>query len=131
MAISQEQPPVEIDEALREYLIRFRTDVDNELKKAPKFPERKEMPYKAQIGDAHYFGDIADHSYDAAITDEGFWGNTDSGWRRLDNDAGLACPGVLRFFNQDTTQDDISLVGTALPFFNQDTTQDDIEITCA
>ncbi len=85
MAISQEQPPFEIDEELREYLIRFRTDVDNEFRSAPKFPERREMPYKPQVGDVHYFGDLGTHDYDAAITAEGFWGYSDpDGWRQLD-----------------------------------------------
>lgn len=133
-SISQEQPPFEIDEDLREYLIRFRTDVDSALKAASKFPERKEQPYKAQLGDVHYFGDPVTHSYDAAITDEGFWGQTATGWRRLDLDGGGGtggCPGSLKFFDRDTTRDDISLVGQELPFFNRNGTQDNLPSVCA
>lgn len=136
-SISQEQPPFEIDEDLREYLIRFRTDVDSALKAASKFPERKQMPYKPQIGDQHYFGNPATHNYDAVITDEGMWAYTVTGWRRLDlagggGGGGLACPGYLPFFNRNTTQDNIDLVGgTEVPFFNRDTTQDNIDVTCS
>ena len=83
MALSQEQPPEDIDEDLREYLIRLRTDVDNELRKASKFPPRVESPYKPQVGDMHYFNDPANHNYNAAITSEGFWGYTSSGWVKL------------------------------------------------
>lgn len=83
MALSQEQPPITTDEDLRNYLIRLRTDIDSELKKAAKFPERKEAPYKPQVGDVHYFGDPVDHSYDAEITSEGFWGLTSTGWEKL------------------------------------------------
>lgn len=83
-ALSQEQPPFEVDENLRNYLIRAFTDVDNQLKAPSKFPERKEMPYKPQVGDVHYFGNPATHNYDAAITLEGYWGLTSTGWKQLD-----------------------------------------------
>ena len=117
MALSQEQPPPGVDEALREYLIRFRTDIDSELRKASKFPERKEMPYKPQSGDIHYFGDPADHNYDAAITTEGFWGLRNGTWRRLDLDGGGGGGAV----DSVTGGTNINVTGTAVdPIVNLD-----------
>jgi hypothetical protein len=83
MSLSHEQPPLSIDEDLREYLIRRFIDIDNLLDRAGKFPPRKEMPYKPQIGDVHYFGDPSTHNYDAVISMAGFWGLTAFGWRYL------------------------------------------------
>ncbi len=80
MSLSQEQVPLTTKEDLSEFLTRRFIDVANELVKPSKFPERKEMPPKPQVGDMHYFGDPADHSYDAIITVEGFWGFTSAGW---------------------------------------------------
>ncbi len=196
MSLPQEQPPLSVDEELRDFLIRRFIDIDNRFDRAAKFPERKEMPYKPQDGDIHYFGDPLSHNYDAAITAEGFWGLRAGTWRRLDlsgggvagavdsvtggtninttgtavdpivnldasitgvvvngvtltnaglatnfldetgnysvppGGGGLACAGYLPFFNQDTTQDNIDLIGTEIPFFNQDTTQDNISVVC-
>ena len=83
MSISQEQPPEEIDDNLKEYLKRRFVDIGTEFDKPGKFPPRKEMPYKPQIGDVHYFDDPADHNYDAEITSEGFWGLKSTGWAEL------------------------------------------------
>ena len=84
MSLSQEQPPLSVDDELREYLARRFIDIENELGKFNKFTERKQMPYKPQTGDIHYFGDPGTHNYDAAITVEGFWGLSSSGWVQLD-----------------------------------------------
>jgi len=84
MSLTQEVPPKNTDENLREYLVRRFLEIGTALDLPSKFPERREMPYKPRIGDIHYFGDIADHSYDAAITTEGFWGLTNLGWAQLD-----------------------------------------------
>lgn len=83
MSLTQEQPPVSADDDLREFLSRRFIEVENELNKPSKFPERREMPYKPQVGDVHYFGNPADHSYDAIISTEGFWGLTSLGWIKL------------------------------------------------
>ena len=80
MSISNEQPPVETDERLREYLARRFIDIGVALDDDPKFTERKEMPYKPQTGAMHYFGNPATHNYDIAITQEGFWGLRSNGW---------------------------------------------------
>lgn len=80
MSLSQEQPPIKLDDELGDFLSRRFIEVGNELDKPSKFKERKEMPYKPQTGDVHYFGNPASHSYDAAITTEGFWGLTSTGW---------------------------------------------------
>lgn len=78
--LSQEQPPFSVDEDLRDFLIRRFVDIDTAFKQASKFPERKEMPYKPQTGDVHYFGNPANHNYDAAILNEGFWGLVNGTW---------------------------------------------------
>lgn len=83
MSLSQEQPPLSIDDNLREFLVRRFIDIANQLDLPSKFPERKEMPYKAQPGDVHFFGNPATHSYDAAITAEGWWGMKSTGWVQL------------------------------------------------
>ena len=83
MSLSQEQPPISLDPELREYLTRRFIDIENEFRKPSKFPSRKEMPYKPQIGDIHYFGNPAIHNYDAAIASVGFWGLTSIGWIQL------------------------------------------------
>jgi hypothetical protein len=80
MSIGQEQAPFDVDPFLSEYINRKFIEVDMALRSAKKFPERKEMPYKAQTGDIHYFGDPSTHSYDADITAEGFWGKSNLGW---------------------------------------------------
>ena len=76
MSLSQEEPPEGIDPELKEYLSRRFIDIDNLFSRASKFPERKQMPYKPQIGDIHYFGDPADHDYDDIIIQKGWWGFT-------------------------------------------------------
>lgn len=87
MSLSQEQPPSDVDEVLKDFLSRKFISIGNELNQPSKFPIRKEMPYKAQIGDVHYFGNPATHNYDAAITVEGFWGLKSSGWVDLGQSA--------------------------------------------
>ena len=57
--------------------------------------------------------------------------DNDGGNETLTIDAPGVCPGNLPFFNQDTTQDDIALIGSEIPFFNQDTTYDPISVVCA
>ena len=79
-AISQEQPPEDTEEDLREYLARRFIDVGVALTQDARFEPRKEMPYKPQTGAMHYFNDPANHNYDAAITSEGFWGLKSTGW---------------------------------------------------
>lgn len=83
MSLIQEHPPESLDEEVRDYLQRRFNDIAAALSRPSKFPERKEMPYKPQIGDVHYFGDPATHNYDAAITEEGFWGLTATGWELI------------------------------------------------
>jgi len=83
MSLSQEQVPLTVEDELREFLARRFVEVANEIDRPGKFPERKEMPYKPQTGDVHYFGNPATHSYAAAITTEGFWGLTNTGWVKL------------------------------------------------
>lgn len=80
MSIGQEQPPLSTDEELSEYLNRRFIDIGSQFADSPKFPERKEMPYKPQIGDVHYFGNPSTHNYSVQITAEGFWGYTRLGW---------------------------------------------------
>ena len=114
MALSQEQPPFDVDEGLREYLIRFRTDIDNELRKASKFPERVEQPPKPQKGDVHYFGDPVTHNYDAAILVEGFWGYNNTGWVQLDGGAGGASD-LQGAYDADTSVPQIDINATPDP----------------
>ena len=88
MSIGQEQPPLSTDEELREYLNRRFIDIGSEFADSPKFPERKQMPYKPQLGDTHYFGDPAIHDYDTAIEHQGMWSYVNYGsgprWAQLD-----------------------------------------------
>lgn len=83
MSLGQEQPPTSVDDELSEYLVRRFLEIGIALESPSKFPVRKLMPYKPQIGDVHYFGDPGTHNYDAAITSEGFWGLTGTGWISL------------------------------------------------
>jgi hypothetical protein len=83
MSFTPEQAPENTEESLREYLNRMFTNIGITFSQPSKFPKRKEMPYKPQIGDVHYFGDPADHDYNATITSEGFWGLTNLGWIKL------------------------------------------------
>ena len=83
MSFAQEAVPSSVDDELREFLNRKFIEIAIEFRKHGKFPERKEMPYKAQTGDIHYFGNPASHSYDAAITAEGFWGLKNTGWVQM------------------------------------------------
>ena len=120
MSIILEEPPENVDEDLRAYLIRMFTDVDNNFARPGKFPERKEMPYKPQIGDVHYFGDPSTHSYDAAITVQGFWGYTVFGWVQL---------GGLMDFGLEVARGNISGLSRVNKFGRNpdvDTTQEDI-----
>ncbi len=78
--IGQEQVPLSIDDDLREFLTRRFVDIDIVVEQSPKFPERKQMPYKPQNGDVHYFGDPATHNYDAAIYVAGWWGYSEATW---------------------------------------------------
>ena len=87
MSISLEQAPDGTNDELKSYLERMFLSVNQEIDKSHKFPERRTMPYKPQIGDVRYFGNPADHSYDADITIEGFWGYTNSGWEILNRPA--------------------------------------------
>ena len=80
MSLTHEYPPADITESLKDYLSRRFIDVDNELKKPSRFPERKTMPQKPQIGNVEYFGNPATHNYDAAITAEGLWIFKSTGW---------------------------------------------------
>ena len=83
MNLSGEAVPDSVEEELREYLNRKFIEIENAFQAPSKFPERKEMPYKPQIGDVHYFGNPATHNYDAAITAEGFWGLKSTGWVQI------------------------------------------------
>lgn len=110
MALSQEYPPDSTDEDLRDFLIRRFVDVDNNLKQASKFPVRKEMPYKPQVGDIHFFGDPLTHNYDPVITKASFWGLTDLGWVDLaqsgGGSGGSGFQGYGRWRYQDAITDD-------------------------
>lgn len=90
MALSQETPPINLQDDLKDYLSRRFIEVDTELRQAPVFPVRKEMPYKPQVGNVYYFGDPATHSYNPAITEQGWWGLVDLGsgpvWTQLNLD---------------------------------------------
>ena len=83
MSLSYEQPPIGTPDELAEYLNRMFRSIDVAVDQPSKFPERKEMPYKPQVGDIHYFGNPATHNYDAAITSEGFWGLKSTGWAKI------------------------------------------------
>jgi len=83
MALAEEVAPAGTDSNLTEFLDRRFIDVSIELSKSHKHLERREMPYKPENGDLFYFGDPANHSYDAAITVEGFWGKISTGWTQL------------------------------------------------
>lgn len=71
MSLSQEEPPEGLEPELKEYLSRRFLDIAVLLDAASKFPERKQMPYKPQFGDEHYFGDPASHDYDPIILTTG------------------------------------------------------------
>lgn len=104
MSLGQEQPPEKIEEDLKEFLGRRFIDISNQLNQPSKFPERKEMPYKPQTGDVHYFGDPATHSYDAVISSEGFWGLESTGWVKLSKKAtGVSGLGVWRYRTETGT----------------------------
>jgi hypothetical protein len=83
MGLSNEQPPEDTTAALKEYLGRRFTEVSIKLDAPGKFHPRHEPVYKPQIGDLHFFNDPANHSYDAQITSEGFWGYQSTGWVKL------------------------------------------------
>ena len=95
MSIGQEQPPIDIDPRLSEYLSRRFIDIGVQLDQASKFPPRKEMPYKPQVGDMQYFNDPINHDYDPVITSEGFWGLTSGGWVQVGRDPGYG--GIEQF----------------------------------
>jgi len=82
-SISQETPPESFDVDQRQWLTRRFVDVGNALKQSYKNASRKEMPYKPQIGDVHFFPDPAGHTFDVAITSEGWWGLKSTGWVQL------------------------------------------------
>ena len=77
--LSREIPPKE-PEALVAYLSRMFNQVGNLLQRSHEYTERREMPGRPQVGDVYYFGNPATHSYDAAITSEGWWGYKSTGW---------------------------------------------------
>lgn len=104
MSLSQEQVPLTAEKTLSEFLTRRFIDVANELVKPSKFPQRKEMPYKPQTGDIHYFGDPTTHNYDAVISTEGFWGMTVDGWEKLNSEStGITGLGVWRYRTETGT----------------------------
>jgi len=73
--LGQEQVPLSVEnEELRDFLNRRFIDIGSLFFQAPKFPERKQMPYKPQFGDIHYFGDPTTHQYDTQIIEQGWWG---------------------------------------------------------
>lgn len=74
MSLSQEEAPEGTPAELKEYLGRRFLDIATLLDQASKFPQRKQMPYKPQFGDEHYFGDPATHQYDPVINLRGWWG---------------------------------------------------------
>lgn len=115
LSISQEQPPESVDEELRSYLIRMFTDIDSTFRKPPKFTERTEQPPKPQKGDVHYFGDPANHNYDAAILVEGFWGFTEAGWEQLDGGGGGGSSSLQDAYDFDTSIPQIDINATPDP----------------
>ena len=80
MSISQEDVPGSVEEVLREFLQRRFIDIAVALDSPARYVERKEMPYKPQIGSIYYFGNPGTHNYDPAITSEGWWGLKSTGW---------------------------------------------------
>jgi len=103
MSLSQETPPDGIDPGLADYLSRRFQDVAIELTKPKKYPERKEMPYKPQSGQIEYFGDPATHSYDAEITEAGWWGLSEGNWILLS----LSLPIEVGYLTDLTTPNDV------------------------
>jgi hypothetical protein len=130
MSFTPEQAPENTEESLREYLNRMFTNIGITFSQPSKFPKRKEMPYKPQIGDIHYFGDPADHNYDAAITAEGFWGMTSDGWVKLSGSIGGGLiTGEYRFNTSTSTgpssgriRFDTGVYSTVTELFISDTT---------
>lgn len=135
MSINKEQPPVETAKSLAEYLQRKFVDINVELQQPSKFPERKETPYKPQIGDVHYFGNPATHSYDAEITSEGFWGHTSTGWVKL-HEAGIKGLGVWRYRTETATPPasgqirfDNANISAATEFYLSETNDDGTDVS--
>lgn len=83
MSYTPEVPPDHVDPEFRSFLNRQFLDISNELVQTNKFIERREMPYKPQVGNIYYFGDPSSNSYDAAITAEGWWGYKSTGWSQI------------------------------------------------
>ena len=75
-----EQPPHDTAEALKEYLVRQLSLLENLIKKSNKLPVQMNLPPKPQPGVIYYFGRVIG----TTITAIGFWGYTATGWRRLD-----------------------------------------------
>ncbi len=78
-SISSEQPPIDTEDNLREYLSRMFTGVNNALSQDNFNNPLYVMPTKFQVGRQYYFGApvLPD------ITDEGLWIYKSTGWAYL------------------------------------------------
>ena len=83
MSLSNELPPFELEDDVRNYLIRRFNEVELEFTKPIGFTIERIAVDKPQIGNIYYFGDPANYNYDVAITAEGWWGYKSTGWVQL------------------------------------------------
>ena len=78
-SIGNEQPPVDLEVTLREYLSRRFVEINIALSKSQKFPPIYVLPTKPQDGNVEYFGQIIG----TTITSVGFWGYENGVWVKL------------------------------------------------
>ena len=79
-AISQEQPPVDVDEDSREWLVRRFVDVGIAIGKSEDFEVNTKLPTRVKIGMTRYFGAAIPTT---PITAEGLWIYKSTGWTQI------------------------------------------------
>lgn len=75
-----EQPPLEIDAEVSEYLNRMFVRVDNLFRVVNIYSPRKIYPTKPRIGGLYYFEDSIPST---SITGEGLWLYKSTGWVQI------------------------------------------------
>ena len=79
MAVPQEQPPLDTEKELTEWLTRQIVAINIELNKSKDFEVLYILPDKLYIGMVRYFGD----TIDATVTAEGLWCYKSTGWVQI------------------------------------------------
>ena len=72
-----EQPPIEADPSMKEYLVRQLISINNGLGQNNYFSPRGTLPNKFKVGEVYYFKDAIALS---DITGEGLWLYKTTGW---------------------------------------------------